>query len=443
MKKLSNIFKIITFLSVCFVGTISESFAQNGVITGTAPKVNKFLAGTTRAYSLGTAAVYGRDLSAKRSYQLSVPEGGYVVISDVIGRREKVSKLDVVSVKKGKKTTIKARAVLSNSTPSTRVSVGNVLLKTPDGKTIKATNGRNITIDDLLIVDLLNSKNDCNFAIVEDRKFGRFKDVLKEIRLQSSKLSANKIDFKSAIATLNANAPQYRISGSVEVNQQQDLTGNASLQIIKIETGEVVWQKSFTNGGTDLGNFSEPLAQAAADAICIPQEVSGTFSGVQKTTGSNLAVTFSWTGSATFKFQSYLAEDPSKPEEYTAALYQFKSGEISSYSASGRTNGCSVSGEAFSLQPEFPSTGALLVYLNPTPGLGYKYSLAVTLLKADSIQITTACSNGSDTRSDVATAELSVSNSEEDLPTTLSLSNYSGSAKILDTDMTWNFKSGL
>jgi hypothetical protein len=422
-------------------GIITESFAQNGVISGTAPKVSKFVAGTTRVYSLGTSAVYGRDLSAKRSYQLSVPVGGYVVISDVIGKKEKVSKINVVAVKKGKKTTIKARAALSNSNLSTRVSVGNVLLKTTDGKTIKAKSGKDITIDDLLIVDLLNSKNDCNFAIVEDRKFGRYKDILKEIRLQSSILSANKINFKSAVATLNANAPQYRISGSVEVNQQQDLTGNATLEIIKIETGEVVWQKTFTNGGTNLANFSEPLAQAAADAICIPQEVSGTFSGVQKITESNLSVTYSWTGNATFKFQSYLAEDPSKPEEYTAALYQFTSGEIASYSASGTTNGCSVSGEASSLEPEFPSTGTLLVYLNPTPGKGYKYSLGVTLLKENSINITTACSNGSDTRSDVATAELSVSNSEEDLPTTLSLNNYSGSATVLNTDMIWNFQS--
>jgi len=445
MKKLIATFALLTLVtSFAEIFRPLSALAQNGSITGTAPKVKKFVAGTTRVYSLGTPAVYGKDLSSKRSFQFSVPEGGYVVISDVLGKKERTSSIAVVPVRKGKKAKVKALSALSaDSAQAIRVSVGNVQLRTPDGKPLKARSGKNITIDGLLIVDLLNSRNECNFAIVEDRKFGRFKDVLKEIRLQSSKLSANKVNYKAAIATLNANAPQYRLTGSVEVNEQEDLTGNSTLQIVNIQSGEVVWQKTFTGGGTDLANFSEPLAQAAADALCIPQEVSGTFSGVQKSEGSGFSVTYSWTGTAKFRFLNYLGEDPSKPENLNVALYQFVSGEISSFSASGTNNGCSVSGETSSLQPEFPSTGALMVYLDPVPGGGYRYSLAATLQKPDAVEITTACPDATSSRTEAAVAELVVSNSEDDLPVTPDLHRYIGAAKILETEMSWSFNSGL
>jgi hypothetical protein len=441
MREFPKAFAFLIVFSTIFATILSSySFAQNGTIVGTAPKVKKFLAGTTRVYSLGSSAVYGKDLTSKRTFQFSVPEGGYVVLSDVLGKNEKASSISVVPVKKGKKSSVRA---LASASPAIRISVGNILLKTPDGKVVKGVNGQNITVDGLMIVDLLNAKNECNFAIVEDRKFGRFKDVLKEIKLQSSNLSANKINYKSAIALLNANAPQYRLSGSVEVSPQGDLTGDSSLQIINLKNGEILWQKSFTGGGTNFANFSESLAQSAADALCIPQQILGTFTGLQKLVGSGYSVTYSWTGAATFKFLNYIGQDPSKPENLNVALYQYISGEISSYSAEGTNNGCTVSGEVASLQPEFPSTGALLVYLDPAPGKGYKYSLAVTLQKPNAIDISTSCQNGTDVRSDAATAELSVSPSDDDLPTTSSLHHYSGSITIDDTDMNWDFNSQL
>jgi hypothetical protein len=424
-------------------GIAAVSAAQNGLIIGSTPKAKKFVAATTRAYSLESTALFATEVSANRSYKLSVPAGAYVVISDVTGKKEKLSAINVVSVTKGKKTNVKVPARRSSSaSPEIRVSVGNVLLKTADGNTVKATNGKNITIDDLLIVDLLNSKNDCKFAIVEDRIFGRFKDVLKELRLQSSKFSAQKLNYKAALSSLNNNAPQFRLTGSVEVNQQQDLTGNASLQIVKINTGEVIWQKSFSNIGTNFANFTEPLAQAAADAICIPQQISGSFSGKQISTGSGFSVNYSWIGNATFKFQSYIAEDPSKPENLSAALYQLTSAQISSYSVDGVNNGCTVTGAVSSLVPDTSAAG-LLVYLNPTPGLGYKYLLSISLLKQNAILITTSCPKGDDSRLDIASAELVTSQSDNAPPRTLNLNNYSGSITVDDTEMTWDFSAQL
>ena len=445
--KIINFFALSTILIVfafSAIGTIaSDGFAQNGTISGTGPKVKKFLAGSTRLYSLASTATFARELTANRSYKLTVPAGPYVVISEVLGKNENAVTLKVVSAGKGKRAVVQQRAAIA-SPPAVRVSVGNILLKTPTGKTIKSTSGKNITVDGLVIADLLNSNNSCGFAVFEDRQFGRFKDILKEVKLQSSKFAKDRINLKEALAVLNANAPQYRLTGSVEVTpDQEELTGNASLQIVNLETGEIVWQKTFTNGEKSFAKFSEPLAQAAADALCIPREISGTFTGKQEISGGGIAVTHAWLGSARFIFQSYLAEDPSKPTEYTAALYKFDSGEISSYSANGTNNGCSVRGEATQLQPDFPSSGILLVYLKPQSTNGYRYALSVSLSKQDGVASTITCPDSTDTRLDAATAELVTSSSEENLPVTPNLRSFSGAFTYEGIEMTWDFNSKL
>ncbi len=439
----STISTPVLIISAAICGLCSSTQAQTGTIAGSVRQVSPYVGGSARAYSLELGDSYSTLIAQNGKFQLSLPAGSYAVVSSMVSKRKVTQQIDVVRVAGRKKTSIKARVFTRVAVaPGIRVSIGNLQAQTLDGKPVKAFNGKPIVWDDLLINDILNNDNPCKIRVMEDRKYGRYNDILNEVKLQASRYAAKRINYKKALSVLSANAPQYRVTGSFQVTPDMELLGNASLRIVDLRNGQTVWSGEFT-GLTDMDKFSTTLAQSAAAALCIPRRVTGTFDGVQHVIGSGISVDYNWTGSATFKLSGLIASNPNKPTNQDVALYLLETSNIDSYSTSGSVGGCSVSANAGSTAPQAPSTAAMMVWLNPDSQLGYRYVIAIELMHLDAVIETHHCPDGTSSTSEPVTGELQVSDSEASYPYTQDPYNYQGTFTINSTTMNWAFTAGL
>lgn len=414
--------------------------AQTGTITGRAPAVQGFKAGAVRAYSFdGTGEIISRPIRRNGTFSIPAPEGRYVVLTSMFGRRGATQRFAFADVKSNRRSNI-SRLTANAPTNGLRISVGNVVARGPRGQTFKNTSGRPTTLDDFLIVDLLNGTKPCSFGIYEDRRFGRFQDVVKELRRQSTRYFKNPINLPNALAVLNANAPQYRVTGSVGVSgPDNSLTGSASIQFVDLANGQVRFSKTFSGLPRDLGAFSAALASKVAAEICVPRRIVGTFSGIQRIQTSSSNETYEWQGTAALALQTALPSDPSRPENLDVNFYSLESGQIDSFRRSGSLGNCSVLGESGPVAPVPPTVGAMLVNLTPTPQLGYKYDLSVQFINPGATTRTITCPGNVDTESQDVSADLVVSADASQLPFSPSLGRFTGSTTIDSTTYTWDF----
>ena len=416
------------------------SEAQTGIITGKAQAVQGFRAGAVRAYSFdGTGEVISRPIRRNGAFSIPAPEGRYVVLTSMFGRRGQSQRFGFADVKSNKRSNI-SRLKAAARTDELRISVGNVVARGPRGQTFKNTSGRPTTIDDFLIVDLVNGTKPCSFGVFEDRRFGRFQEIVTELRQQSKRYFKNPINLPNALAVLNANAPQYRVTGSVGVSgPDNSLTGSASIQFIDVANGQVRFSKTFSGLPRDLKEFSEALATKVAAEICVPRRIVGTFSGIQRIQTSSSNETYEWQGTATLTLQTALPSDPSRPENLDVNFYTLESGQIDSFRRAGSLGNCSVLGQSGPVAPIPPTVGAMLLNLTPTPQLGYKYDISVQFLSPGATTRTITCPDNIDTDSQDVSADLVVSADASQLPFSPSLGQFTGSTTIDSTTYTWDF----
>jgi hypothetical protein len=436
-------------LALCFLFCLlfgafeGMAFGQEGVVVGKTKSVPGFRAGNIRAYQLDkpTPMVAG-SISRSGKYSLELPPGKFALITSMFGKRGPVTKIAFASVKKGKRVTPRspqAAAALS-ATAETRISVGNVLARGPQGQTYRNPEGRPITFDDILITDLVLAPKSCSVAVVEDRKFGRFQDVLKELRRQSSALFSEPIDLKAATKVLNANAPQFRITGSVGVlNDTLESDGTASMQIVDLKSGRVVASQELSGLPTSLETLFEAIAQRMLSQLCIPQRIQGTFAGIDRIRLPDATVDYEWQGSATLALQSILPPDPNNPSAGNIAFYALETANIDSYRKTGTLGGCQASVDVSQVSPQPPSTGAMLLYLSPVAGLGFQYDLSVALLNFSAGIETRICPNGTEQSPQEVTAELSVTSDAVPVRYAPSFARFTGSQIIGTVTMQWDF----
>jgi hypothetical protein len=441
---------LILSLSLSAFALSALAATGEGTVSGKAQTTAGFLEGNVRAFQLdGPTPIVSRQISRNGKYTLSLPPGRFALVSSVFGKRGPVRKIAFATVKKGKKATPRSPVVRKalNANSETRISVGNVLARGPQGQTYRSVDGRPVTFDDILITDLFLAPKTCSVAVVEDRKFGRFQDVLKELKRQSSALFAEPINFKAATKILNANAPQFRITGSIGViDSTFEASGSASIQIVDLKTGSVLLSQELSGLPTGLDTLFPAIAERVLSALCIPQRIRGTFVGSQQITDSGVSVRYDWQGSATLVLQGRIPADPSQPSRLNVALYGIESFQIDSYRKSGVLGNCQVSVEAGVTEPLPPSTGFMLVYLDPVAGQGYRYDLSVIMLNQEGATQVRTCPDGGDTSPHEVTAELAVSLDANQLPFAPSLTSYAGAyeAQLSTgiTTMSWNFVGG-
>jgi len=313
------------------------------------------------------------------AFRFSVPAGPYIVLAqawrgDALGYS---SSLQFVVVKSGK--TAKARKLqarysrrlgaLPDLPTGPIISVGNILMSNPDGSPFSRSDGSPITFDTTMAVELGLVPHACTFHLVEDRQYGKFGEIMKELKLQSTKYFdlKTRISLKSALRSLAIWAPQYRLTGTIGFSSNE-FVRVADLKIVDISTGKTVWCRRVTfSADTLLTSFPTNTAVAIANALCgqtdLPASISGSFSG--RVSESVLGTTTTWSGSAT-----YVPTDPDPLHGQPAFLgvrqlttYRAQSAEVHEWDVSGG-NQCTYAAHDSAVVDNLVG-GAMLVEITP------------------------------------------------------------------------------
>jgi hypothetical protein len=304
-------------------------------------------------------------ISARGVYSARVAPGLYAVVLTGWVRGRTTTAVRLVRVKSGVVTRVKALTAAGlNATapPPIRMSVGRIQLTNPSLAYLKNS------LADAAIADAPFSRfGACKMAIVEDRKYGRFNDILKEIALGKSRYADPA--FRSlaiqAERNIKLNAPTVRLSGTVDKAGATSSSG--VFRLTDMKTGKVIWTQR-VNAGHVFDLPGAAMAKAVNRLCSFPATYSGTVNYTYDTFGN----VDSWTGNFTYtRTTSQLNPDGSR-----YLVYTLTGASVPSFTESGY---CSGSTSSTSTTIRF---GDLEMQITPGGAWTYGFVADVTLPSA-------------------------------------------------------------
>lgn len=320
--------------------SVDISLAQKGTIKGSL----KMPARARRDVFSSTAYVARLDkpgaiqpvaLSARGTFKTKVAPGLYSVVTSEYARKAPRTDASVVLVRSGR--TVRTRASGLRAGP-VRVSVGRF---TPPARADADARYFARGLSDLMIGDVfeqLREVGSCRkeVRLYEDRKYGRYRDVLKELRLEASRFASpeTRKRARAALRNLPKLAPTLRVMGSVTSLSATSATGQVKL--VHITSGRTVFSRDISSSSPF--DLSVDAAAAVARYLCeadvetVPEALAGTFSG-SVDTGTHL---LTWNGSVT---KTFVADDPHTGFPYLDSAHYRTTAASVTWQLTGRCNG--------------------------------------------------------------------------------------------------------
>jgi hypothetical protein len=288
-------------------------------------------------------------LAAGGKYGFTVTPGPYVVSSTIWDKngasyREK-SKIQFVAAKKhghAKRRPAALAAVAGPQGPT--VCVGNIQWQDGSGGVYVNYDKKPWLWDSVFLTDLTTVPRTCQFYVVEDRQYGRFDEILKELKFQSSKYidPSMRINYRQAVNTLNLWAPQFRVTGTV-VSSSQTLADGASvqLQLVDLAKNKTVWSMSYSiTDPEDIIRVSEQAAKDIEQFLCdddLPLTITGSYTSVTTFNASPLDGNVEqYSGNVTYTLVN--------PDFWRSIAYPLGVGQYAPYVATAVSYNASISG---------------------------------------------------------------------------------------------------
>lgn len=266
-------------------GTISGTVARS-----TGPLAKKLPAGVvaTPLFNKG-AAVAGQRVTANRRYSLRLAPGFWLVTGNTWGPRGPVESAELVQVKAGKR-----RAVALQATPTAVImSVGKIMDPT-----------NTWDVSQVVDVEMAEAADNapCDYIVAVDRQGRGYQEVLKELRLNTTRYFAPEVRSaaRKALSQMAGSKPQYRLEGKfTALSDQLSGTTSGEFRLVDTKTGRTIWKDTISTRDGGSRTVGQLLAGAVSKAICgAPVAFSGniqsrvTVDGADSTWTTNLAAVF-------------------------------------------------------------------------------------------------------------------------------------------------------
>ena len=277
-------------------------------------------------------------VSERGAFKVKVAPGLYSVVTSGYARKAPDADASVVLVRSGRTVSARAPHGESRRAGPVRISVGR--FSPPAGADADARYFAK-GIADLTIVDLvhtLTEVGDCqkDVRVYEDRKYGRYEEVLKELKLQASKYADQETRSKAQAALRNLPnfAPTLRVMGTITSVSQTSATGQ--VRVVHIKSGKTVFSQDISSGAPF--DLSEEATAAVTDFLCevdvdtVPGALNGTFSGSVTTSTQSLT----WNGTVT---KTFVADDPYTGFPYLDSAHYRTTAASVTWQLTGRCSG--------------------------------------------------------------------------------------------------------
>jgi hypothetical protein len=307
-----------------------------GVLKGTVPLAPaKKYRSSVHIYQLApTPKIISVKLGKTGAYSVKVSPGLYAVVMSgwAKGKIAEVARLALV--KSGKTTKVRkldGALVHSAATdvPSVRLSVGQI---TPPSDVSYLKSG----LADLAIADTnFAAVEKCSkLRIYEDRKYGRFNDILNEIALGKSRYADAEFRAMSLRAEklLKIHEPNYRLMGVVDKGSSFDGPASGRFWVVDPKTGAKKWSAKikadnlWNLGGVALNTFIAKMCEKPK-LPPFPDAYTGSVSLFQTIAG----LTEKWTGNFTWTRTAYATN----PDGSRNALYTLNKATVDTFEESG------------------------------------------------------------------------------------------------------------
>lgn len=294
--------------------------AKPGAVAGRVPtdrgKWGKRFPATVMALRLVPAGAQSAALPGKnRRFRLSLPPGVYGVVTTHWQGRRALPQAHLVRVK-ARKTSRLSSAQLAGGGPI--VSVGQV----------RGPGGTDLT--SVLLAGMIDQADasPCGFSMGLDRSDLAYQEVLKELKLNTTKYFSDKVraEARQALKDQAAYTPQYRVDGTVtQASGEHSGRASGTFRLVQAATGAVLMEKqiSFSDSGTT--ELFKAAAQDLGKAICgIPTAFTGTVQAdiVADLTGQR----WQWNGTVSF----VLKDGGVQPDGSFQISYELQDGNIDS-----------------------------------------------------------------------------------------------------------------
>ncbi|MCB0905503.1 MAG: hypothetical protein KDB63_00065 [Nocardioidaceae bacterium] len=211
----------------------------------------------------GTTELTSVTVTRKGAFSTKVAPGMYAVITSAYHANKPVQTVTVRSVKAGR--TYSFRGARRAPQPI-RVSVGQVAAPVGSGADASYfAKGASA----MAVTDLVQSVG-CHksVGVYEDREFGRFDEVVKELKLQTTKHfpKPTRDQARQSLTNLRRYAPTHRITGSITSISAAGVSGTWTLT--NLASGDVV--TTIDVNAADPFGFSVTGMRGMADALCKP-----------------------------------------------------------------------------------------------------------------------------------------------------------------------------
>lgn len=338
--------------------------AKPGAVAGRLPadrgKWGKRFPATVLALHLVPAGAQSAALPGKnRRFRLSLPPGVYGVVTTHWQGKRAVPQAHLVRVKTRRASRLTAGA----SGPI--VSVGKV--SGPGGTDLSS----------VLLAGMIDQADasSCGFSMGLDRTDPAYQEVLKELKLNTTKYFSDKVraEARQALKDQAAYTPQYRVDGTV-TQASGEYSGRASgtFRLVQAATGAVLMEKqiSFSDSGTT--ELFKAAAQNLGKAICgIPTAFTGTVQAdiVADLTGQR----WQWNGTVGF----VLKDGGVQPDGSFQISYELQEGNIDSAKYTvPPTDSCSETVAQFS-GPPVTRGGSLTLTVHADDSRTYQLALGM------------------------------------------------------------------
>jgi len=283
-----------TVAATALLGGAVTAQAATGTLTGlvaksSGPLAKKLPAGIVATPLFRGASTEAQAVGRNRRFTLKLTPGLWLLTSTSWGPKGAVEKGELVQVKARRR-----RAVALATTPTAvNMSVGKIM---------DPTNTWDISgIVDVEMGEAADSAP-CDYIVSVDRQGRGYQEVLKELRLNTTKYfpEQTRAAAGKALKSLAGTAPQYRLEGKFTALSEQ-LSGSTAgeFRLVDTKTGKVIWSETISTGDGGHGDVLKRLANSVSKAICgAPLAFAGnikstvTISGADSTWTANLAAVF-------------------------------------------------------------------------------------------------------------------------------------------------------
>ena len=358
------------------VATAAPDAVGQGSITGTvrtppAGRADVFAPTAYVARLDRPGSIIALPVSARGRFRATVAPGLYSVVSSGYARKAPKDRLTLVAVRAGR--TVKARTQPHRRAGDVKVSIGG--FTPPAGADADSTYFAR-GLPDLMINDLLaavDGAGGCQrkVRIFEDRKYGRFDETLKELRLRTTRLFSeqDRASARAALRKLPTYTPTLRVTGSVTSLSPASATGR--FRVVHIPSGRTVFSTDVASASAfDLsvdGSAAVARFLCRVEVATVPQTLSGTFSGSVATGSQSLT----WNGTTT---KTFVATDPVTGFTYLDSAHYRTTSAAITWQVTGRCSGSGTLALADLSTDFYDST----VDWAETAGKGWAYGLGLS-----------------------------------------------------------------